>query len=165
VCFTISHSSVADLFIYSRYKSITLKISHYKYHNIEQSQEIILNINHIEKIFKIYKGVSKSFRTGRLERELQMVQLCATMCSCIAILWVSLVSSVAITVCVASQRVFVVDDVYFVTTQSGNFWIHPRKMYLTMISKYCHATIACPNIFKQSSKFWAPCKGLYDTNW
>jgi hypothetical protein len=33
-----------------------------------------------------YDGVSKSFRTGRLERELQMVQLSATKCSCIAIL-------------------------------------------------------------------------------
>jgi len=27
-------------------------------------------------------------------------------------------------ICVASQRVFIV--VYFVMTQSGNFWIHPR---------------------------------------
>jgi hypothetical protein len=59
-----------------------------------------------------YEGVSKSFRTGRLERELQMVQLSDTSCSCIAILWVSLVSFAAITLCVASQRVFVV--VYFV---------------------------------------------------
>jgi hypothetical protein len=33
-----------------------------------------------------YVGVSKSFRTGRLEQELQMVQLSATRCSCIAIL-------------------------------------------------------------------------------
>jgi hypothetical protein len=33
-----------------------------------------------------YEGVSKSFRTGRLERELQMVQLSATRCSRIAIL-------------------------------------------------------------------------------
>jgi hypothetical protein len=33
-----------------------------------------------------YEGVSKSFRTGRLERELQMVKLSATRCSCIAIL-------------------------------------------------------------------------------
>jgi hypothetical protein len=40
-------------------------------------------------------SVSKSFRTGRLERELQMVQLSATRCSCIAILWVSLVSFAA----------------------------------------------------------------------
>jgi hypothetical protein len=31
-------------------------------------------------------GVSKRFRTGLLERELKMVQLSATRCSCIAIL-------------------------------------------------------------------------------
>jgi hypothetical protein len=37
-----------------------------------------------------------------------MVQLSATRCSCIAILWVSLVSFAAITICVASQRVFIV---------------------------------------------------------
>jgi hypothetical protein len=42
------------------------------------------------------------------------------------------VSFAAITLCVASQRVFivvvvvVVVVVYFVMTQSGNFWIHPR---------------------------------------
>jgi hypothetical protein len=72
-----------------------------------------------------YEGVSESFRTGRLERELQMVQLSATTCSCIAILWVSLVSFVAITLCVASQRVFIV-VVYFFMTQSGNFWIYPH---------------------------------------
>jgi hypothetical protein len=57
----------------------------------------------------IYEGVSKSFRSGLLERELQMVQLSAM--SCIAILWVSLVSFAAITLCVVSQWVFIV---YFV---------------------------------------------------
>jgi hypothetical protein len=62
----------------------------------------------------IYNGVTKSFRTGRLERELQMVQLSATRCSCIAILWVTLVSFAAITLCVASQRVFIAVSVYFV---------------------------------------------------
>jgi hypothetical protein len=56
----------------------------------------------------LYEGVSKSFRTGRLERELQIVQLSATRCSCIAILWVSLVSFAAITLCFASQRVFII---------------------------------------------------------
>jgi hypothetical protein len=61
-----------------------------------------------------YEGVSKSFRTGRLERELQIVQLSATRCSCIAILWVSLASFAAITLCVDSQRVFIVVIVYFV---------------------------------------------------
>jgi hypothetical protein len=41
-----------------------------------------------------------------------MVQLSATRCSCIAILWVSLVSFATITLCVASQQVFIV--MYFV---------------------------------------------------
>jgi hypothetical protein len=75
----------------------------------------------------LYEDVSKSFRTGRPEREQQMVQLCAIRCSCIAILWVSLVSFVAITLCVASQRVFIVVHVYFFMTQSGNLWIHSLK--------------------------------------
>jgi hypothetical protein len=46
--------------------------------------------------------------------------------SCIAILWVSLVSFAAITLCVASERVIQKVSVHFVMTQSGNFWIHPR---------------------------------------
>jgi hypothetical protein len=65
-----------------------------------------------------YEGVSESFRTGRLEQELQMVQLSATRYRCIAILRVSLVSFAAITLCVVSQRVLVV-VVYFVMTQTG----------------------------------------------
>jgi hypothetical protein len=36
------------------------------------------------------------------------------------------VSFAAITLCVVSQRVFIV-VVYFVMTQSGNFWIHPPR--------------------------------------
>jgi hypothetical protein len=75
-----------------------------------------------------YEGVTKSFRTGRLERELQMVQLSATRRSCNAILCVSLGSFATITLCVASQRVFIAVGVYFVVTQSGNFWIQPRKI-------------------------------------
>jgi len=55
-----------------------------------------------------------SIRAGSLERELQMVQLSATRCSCIAILGVSLVSFAAITLCVASQRVFIAAVVDFV---------------------------------------------------
>jgi hypothetical protein len=43
-----------------------------------------------------------------------MVQLSATRCRCIAILWVSLVSFSAITLYVASQRVFIVVSEYFV---------------------------------------------------
>jgi hypothetical protein len=45
---------------------------------------------------------------------MQMVQLSATRCSCIATLWDSIVIFVAITLCVASQRVFIVVNVYFV---------------------------------------------------
>jgi len=45
----------------------------------------------------VYEGVFKSFRTGRLERELQMIQISATKCNCIAILCVSLMSFAAIT--------------------------------------------------------------------
>jgi hypothetical protein len=74
----------------------------------------------------VCEGVFKSFRTGRLERELKMVQLSATRCSCIAILWARLVSFAAITLCVASQRMFIVVSKYFFMIQSGNFWIHPR---------------------------------------
>jgi hypothetical protein len=39
-----------------------------------------------ERQWRKYEDVSKSFRTGLLERELQMVQLSATRCSCIAII-------------------------------------------------------------------------------
>jgi hypothetical protein len=62
---------------------------------------------------QVYEGVSKSFRTGRLERDLQMAQLSATRCSCISILWVSVVSFAAISLSVPFQRVFIV-FVYFV---------------------------------------------------
>jgi len=56
---------------------------------------------------KTQNSVSKSFRTGRLMRELQTIELSDTRYSRIAILWVSLVSFAIITLCVASQRAFV----------------------------------------------------------
>jgi hypothetical protein len=59
----------------------------------------------------MYEGVSKTLRTGRLELQLQMAQLSATSRSCIAILWVSLVSFVAIIIRVAPQRMFIVVSV------------------------------------------------------
>jgi len=40
--------------------------------------------------YSVYDCISKSFRTGRLERELQMVPLSATRFSFTSILWVSL---------------------------------------------------------------------------
>jgi hypothetical protein len=61
----------------------------------------------------MYEAVSKSFRKTRLERELQMVQLSAALCSCIAVLRVSLVSFAAVNLRVTSQPVFFV-VVYFV---------------------------------------------------
>jgi hypothetical protein len=62
----------------------------------------------------VYEGVSKSFQTGHMEWELQMVQLSATRCSFIAILWNNLMSFGAITLCIASKWVFIVVSVYFV---------------------------------------------------
>jgi hypothetical protein len=52
-----------------------------------------------------------------------MVQLSATRCNCSTILWVSLVSFATITLCVASQWVLLL--FISLSTQSGNFWIHP----------------------------------------
>jgi hypothetical protein len=88
-----------------------------KFHRIHKRNPLLyifprqLNPVHI---FTHYEGVSKSVRIGRLEEELQMEQLSATRCSCIAILWVNLVRFAAINLCVASQRVFIIIVVYFV---------------------------------------------------
>jgi hypothetical protein len=82
---------------------------------------------------ELYEGESKSFRTGRLERELQVVQLTAIRCSCIAILWVSLVNFAVITLYVASRRMFIVVSVMI---QSGNFWLHPSTASLTWEGGY-----------------------------
>jgi hypothetical protein len=71
-----------------------------------------------------------------------MAQLSATKCSCIATLWASLVSFAAITLCVASQRVFVFVIVYFVMTQSGNFWIHHRILRNTLYGSYSSSILA-----------------------
>jgi hypothetical protein len=54
----------------------------------------------------LYEDVSKSFRPGRLERELQMVKRSANRYSCIAILWVSLVSFSTTNLCVASSECY-----------------------------------------------------------
>jgi len=72
--------------------------------------------------FTLHEGVTKSFRIGRLELELQMVQLSGTKYSCIAILWVSLVSFAA------SQRLFIVVSVYFVIDSVRKFWVHSPNL-------------------------------------
>jgi hypothetical protein len=86
---------------------------------------------HLERI---YEGAPTSFRTGRLERELQMVQLSATRCRRIAILWVSPVSFAAITLCVASQRVFIV--VYFVIDTARKLLYTPSYIYNNFREKW-----------------------------
>jgi hypothetical protein len=91
--------------------------------------------NKLSHVKVTYEGVCKSFRTGRLERELQMVQLSATRCSSIAILCIILVSLAAITLCVASQRVFIF--VYFVIDSA-------RKLLDT--PSYCSSKRLCASI-------------------
>jgi hypothetical protein len=54
--------------------------------NADKVQNLVQSYKRSSINHTYYEGVSKSFRTGRLERELQMVQLSATKCSCIAIL-------------------------------------------------------------------------------
>jgi hypothetical protein len=44
------------------------------------------------------------------------------------------VSFAAITLCVASQRVFIVVIVYFVMTLSGKFWIHHSLAVVSSVS-------------------------------
>jgi hypothetical protein len=66
-----------------------------------------------------------------MERELQMLQLSATRCSCIAIMSVSLVSFAAITLCVASQRVIIV-VVYFVIASVRKLLDTPSYMIITL---------------------------------
>jgi hypothetical protein len=91
-----------------------------------------------------FESVSKSFQTGCLELELQMVQLSATRCSWNTILWASLVSFTAIALCVASQ-VFIVISL---STQFRNFWIHPGMS----ATKSCTITV----IWKVENWFWIP---------
>jgi len=89
---------------------------------------------------RLNEGVSKSFRTDRLERKLQMVQPSATRCSCIAILWVSLASFDAITLCVIYQRVIpkvsVIDSVrkLLVTPYYFNYCFH--RLFIIRCNKH-----------------------------
>jgi hypothetical protein len=62
-----------------------------------------------------------------------MVEHSATRCSCISILWVSLVTFAAITLCVASQRVFIVVSIYI---------IHSVRKLLDTPSHKCIAIVS-----------------------
>jgi hypothetical protein len=63
--------------------------------------------------YTTYEGVSKSSRTANLERVLQKVQLSATRCRSIAILWVIIENFAAITLWRGRQRVRPNVSVYF----------------------------------------------------
>jgi hypothetical protein len=95
-----------------------------------------------------YDSVTKSFRTGRLELELQMVQLSTARCSCITLLWVSLVSFAAITLCVTSQRVFITAVVYFVIDSVRKLFDTPS--YVTETLWGIKMFISPENAFDQS---------------
>jgi hypothetical protein len=104
-------------------------ISHYSPGRNESTKRLRLQ----HRFLFVYEGVSKSSRTGRLERELQMVQLSATRCSYIAILWASLSSFAAITICVASQRVIPKVSVYFVIDSVRKPWGTPSYLVFPFI--------------------------------
>jgi len=64
------------------------------------------------------------------------------------------VSFAVVTLCVASQRVFIVVSAYFVMTQSGNFWIHSR-IFDDLTSVY-------PKSLER--RLWIPSDILYRNN-
>jgi hypothetical protein len=98
-----------------------------------------INSIHTIRVRGLYESVSKSFRTGRLERELQMEQLSAIRCSCIAILWVSLVIFATTALCVASQRVFISVSVNFAIDSVRKLLDYPLRLT-------CHRTNLHVNI-------------------
>jgi hypothetical protein len=104
----------------------------------------------------MYDGVSKSFCTGRLEQELQMVQLSTTRCSCIAILWVILVSFVSITLCIVSQRVFIVIVVvYFVIDSIRKLLVTPSYAKIQKYNSW-NETLLTTEILCYPTKWLVP---------
>jgi hypothetical protein len=69
----------------------------------------------------MYRGVSKRFCTS------------ATRCSCIAILWVSLVSFSTIILCVASQQVFVVVISLWLSPETFGYTLIHNKMTIHLL--------------------------------
>jgi hypothetical protein len=73
-------------------------------------------------------------------------------------LWVNLVSFAAITICVASQRVFIVVSVYFVITHSGNldtpsYLVETRLLSLVACLRNMNSELHFLK-FKQRSYLW-----------
>jgi len=96
-------------------------------------QRMLNYYDHTMNAAGTYEGVSKSFRTGCLERELPLIKLSATRCSFIAILWVTLVSFAAITLFAASERVIPQVSLYFVIDSARKFLTQPRTIFDTFI--------------------------------
>jgi hypothetical protein len=93
----------------------------------------------------LYENVSKSFRTHLLEREQQMVQLSATRCGCVAILWVSVVRFAAITLCVASQLVITEVSLYFVVDSARKLLDTPSYKY-SVINLFLYFDEICKQV-------------------
>jgi hypothetical protein len=108
----------------------------------------------------LYKSVSKSLWTGCWDWELQMVQLSATRCSCIAIFWVVLMSFATITLCVASQWVFIVVSIYFIINSVWKLLGTPSYFYsgfsklCMFLPTHCHIPVVC---FKSVFLGWTCC--------
>jgi hypothetical protein len=133
--------------------------------------ETHLNVALGSKNDERYEGVSKSIRTGCLERELQMVRLSATRCSCLAILWVCLVSFAAIILCVASQPVtpkvsiyFVIDSVWklldtlsYTLTTINTRWEVTQRVMAAKLTKLTHKIAIQLHLVAESSIICSSC--------
>jgi hypothetical protein len=108
-------------------------------------------------VLVVGRYVSKSFWTDRLERELQMVQLSDTRCSCIAILWVSLVCFAAVTLYVASQRVIPTVSVYFIIHSVQKLFDIPSRACVCR-GRWRYSSISVPWCWRQ---LWFPKLGLF----
>jgi hypothetical protein len=89
------------------------------------------------------RGCIQILQTGRLERELKMVQLSATRRSCIAILWVSLVSFAAITLWMQQQWIIPKVSVYFVIDSVRKILVTPLYIILDEVVKDLHTKRKC----------------------
>jgi len=99
-----------------------------------------MEINYNEKFIDFHRSqdLIRAVKSGRLlwsgyVVELQMVQLSTTRYNCIAILWASIVSFAAQTLCVASKRVYVFVVVYFVIDSVRKLLDTPSYVYIYII--------------------------------
>jgi hypothetical protein len=79
-----------------------------------------------------------------------MVQLSATRCSYITVLRVSLVRFATVTLCVASQQVFIVVSVYFVTDSVRKLLDTPLYHFDTVTT--CNSYIRMVRVSKSETK-------------